>query len=161
MHASVLEWVGRIVADNSLAELPTLEVGSMNVNGTVRQFFTGPYWGVDVAPGPGVDQVEDAEELVEMPAFYDVVISTEALEHVDRPWKAVAEMARVCVPDGHVIITARGYDERGCWEPHSWPNDVTRFSERGMRVLAEDAGLMVQEIAADPEGPGFFLYARK
>jgi SAM-dependent methyltransferase len=160
MHPSCLAWCKRIIDDNGLASLRTLEVGSMNINGTVRQFFTGPYWGIDITPGPMVDQVQDAEDLSDMPT-YEVVISTEVLEHVRRPWRAMQEMADVCEPGGHVIITARGYDERGCWEVHGFPQDYWRVSHGAMQVMAEDAGLTVQEITADPEGPGFFLYARK
>lgn len=165
MHASVMAWTEQVVGRYGLADKPVLEVGSQNVNGSVRQFFTGPYLGLDVAPGAGVDVVGDAEELQWdnglLGGLPFVVISTEALEHVSRPWRAVAEMGRVCQHGGYVIITARGYDERGCWEVHSWPHDVTRFSEQGLRVMAEDAGLEVLESQADPEGPGFFLVAHK
>ena len=161
MHASVLDWVGRVVADNGLAERSTLEVGSQDVNGTVRRFFSGAYVGVDVAPGNGVDRVEDAEHLSDADGAYQVVISTEMLEHVDRPWQCVAELARVCQSGGHVIVTARGYDQRGCWEPHSWPNDTLRYSDRVLGVIANDAGLDVVEIATDPEGPGYFMHCTK
>lgn len=162
MHPSVLSWVEGIVRDNDLSALPTLEVGSMNVNGSVRPFFTGRYLGVDIAPGPGVDLVMDMGEFDgTLDSDWTVVVSTECLEHVRRPWRAVAQMANLCEPEGHVIITARGYDERGCWEVHAHPVDAYRFSELAMRTLAEDAGLTVQECSADPEGPGWFLYARK
>ncbi len=161
MHSSVYEWVGKTVADRGLAGQSVIEVGSCNVNGTVRDFFSGQYVGVDVSPGNGVDRVEDCEHLSDPNAAWDVVVSTEALEHVRRPHVAVNEMARICKPGGTVLLTARGYDNRGCWEVHSWPNDVTRFSALGMQTLAEDAGLTVLEVTTDPEGPGFFLLAVK
>lgn len=154
--------MGKIVADNGLSSLSAIEVGSCNVNGTVRDFFSGgEYVGVDVTAGNGVDRVEDCERLSDPDAQWSVVISTEALEHVRRPHIAVNEMARIAAPGAHIILTARGYDNRGCWEVHSWPNDVTRFSALGMQTLAEDAGLTVLEITTDPEGPGFFLHAIK
>lgn len=162
MHRSVMEWMTKTVAEHGLAELDVLEVGSQDVNGTVRPLFTGPYLGVDIAPARGVDQVADAQDLSMFPdGMFDVVVSTEMLEHCPRPWVAVREMARVCSPGGFVVLTARGYDERGCWEVHGYPHDFYRFSDRAMRLLAEDAGLTVLECSRDPEGPGWLLVSIK
>lgn len=161
MHNSVYEWVGKTVVGHGLAELPTIEIGSGIINGTVRDHFAGEYVGVDLGPGNGVDRVEDSEHLSDPNAQWSVVVSTEMLEHCVRPWRAVNEMSRICKSGGHVIITARGYDQRGCWEPHGFPVDAYRYSELSMRTLAEDAGLNVLEVTTDPEGPGFFLHATK
>lgn len=160
MHASCYQWVGEIVRQYGLAAGPTLEVGSLDVNGSIRDHFVGAYIGVDVVEGPGVDAVGDAEDLVDDTDNWPVVVSTETLEHVARPWVAIAELARVCRHGGHVIVTARGYDLRGCWDVHHAP-DRWRFSEESMRILAEDAGLKVLELESDPEGPGWFLLAQK
>lgn len=161
MHASCYEWFGKTVADYGLAEQSTIEIGSGNVNGTIRDHFTGPYIGVDISPGAGVDRVGNSEALDDPNASWSNVCSAEMLEHCTRPWRAVAEMARICQSGGHVLISARGYDERGCWEPHGYPVDAYRYSELSMRTLAEDAGLMVLECTADSEGPGWFLHAVK
>jgi hypothetical protein len=66
-----------------------LEVGSKFVNGSVRPLierFCSPrdYVGVDIEPGKYVDVVLPAEKLVNCfgPESFDVVISTELLEHV-------------------------------------------------------------------------------
>jgi hypothetical protein len=41
----------------------TLEIGSLNINGTVRNAFTSSeYVGVDVGSGPGVDIVMSGHE---------------------------------------------------------------------------------------------------
>jgi hypothetical protein len=63
MHDSVLSWGDRIVASYQLALRPTLEVGSLDVNGSLRRFFGGPYFGVDTRVGPGVDVVASAGAL--------------------------------------------------------------------------------------------------
>ena len=83
LHASVYEWVGKTVAEHELGALATLEVGSGIVNGTVRDYFSGPYVGVDIGAGSGVDRVEDCTNLSDGDNTWDVVISTEMLEHVD------------------------------------------------------------------------------
>jgi SAM-dependent methyltransferase len=161
LHPSVMQWTAEVVTHYRLAEGDTLEVGSYDVNGTVRPFFTGRYVGCDIAHGPGVDVIADAEFLPWDPETWDTVISTEMLEHCPRPWVAVKEMARVLKPGGHLLLTARGYDERGSWEVHGYPHDYWRFSELSFRLLAEDADLEVLEVRKDPEGPGWMLAAVK
>ena len=47
-----MEWGKRIIAARKLANKTVLEVGSVNVNGSLRELFTGPYLGVDLRPGP-------------------------------------------------------------------------------------------------------------
>jgi SAM-dependent methyltransferase len=161
MHTACYEWVAKVVTAHELRAKLTLEVGSQIVNGTVRDHFCGTYVGVDAYDGPGVDWIMDAETLDFVAQSYDVVVSTEMLEHVLRPWKCVAEMARVLKDGGYLILTARGYDERGCWEPHGFPEDHWRFGASTLGILAEDVGLVVLEQIPDPEGPGYFLLARK
>lgn len=59
-----------------------LDVGSYNVNGDNRYLFTGcQYLGIDIAPGPNVDRVVAGHELDLPDGSFDVVISTECLEH--------------------------------------------------------------------------------
>lgn len=160
MHDSVLEWVQTKVFDLQLADLTTLEVGSFDVNGTVRPFFTGPYTGIDHADGPGVDRVMDAMALQFEDETFEVVVSTEMLEHCEKPWVAVSEMARVLVPGGNLLLTARGFDERGAFGYHN-PPDEYRFGRGAMEGLAEYANLRVLDLVADPQVPGWFLAATK
>lgn len=139
-----------------------LEVGSYDVNGSVRPLFAGPsYVGVDMRAGPGVDRVVNANSLPFPDATFDVVISTEMLEHDTRPWRSVAEMARVLRDGGTLILTARGYDERGCYEIHDSPGDYWRFTVKGFAEMVADAGLTVLDARKDPTDPGVFLTARK
>jgi hypothetical protein len=64
-----------------------LEIGSLNINGTVRDFFNArEYIGVDLAAGPGVDVVCPGNELRYDDNSFDVVISAECFEH-DAHWQ--------------------------------------------------------------------------
>lgn len=64
-----------------------LEVGSLDINGTVRDFFEGcEYVGVDVGEGPGVDVVANGENLTYPDKSFDVAISCECFEH-NPAWK--------------------------------------------------------------------------
>lgn len=156
MHESVLAFVELQVKSLDLADKRTLEVGSADVNGSVRQFWTGPYLGIDLAPGPGVDLVVPGG-LIPLPNDYvDVIVSTEALEHDPRPWVTLTEMARLLIPGGTLLLTCRGFDERGAFPHHNAP-DLYRYSMQALRVLAEDAGFDVEVLIPDPQVIGFFM----
>lgn len=63
-------------------ETAVLEVGSLNINGTVRDFFNGcNYLGCDIAKGNGVDIVSIAHLLEFTDNYFDVIISCECFEH--------------------------------------------------------------------------------
>ena len=59
----------RVLQPADVAGREVLEVGAFDVNGSIRPFVEslqpGRYVGVDIAPGPGVDEVVDASELIE------------------------------------------------------------------------------------------------
>lgn len=163
MHESVLSWSAAMVAKYDLAALNTLEVGSLNVNGSVRGFFTGPYLGVDQVAGPGVDRIFDAEHLPSLwSGFFDVVVSTELLEHCERFWLALAEMGRVLKPGGWLLLTARGWTpEGGAMFEHAYPSDYWRFGRHSVPLLVGLAGCDVVESAQDPQAPGFMALGRR
>lgn len=59
-----------------------LDIGSFNINGTVRDFFTdSEYVGVDLEEGPGVDVVGQGQELDYPDNSFDTVVSAECFEH--------------------------------------------------------------------------------
>ena len=83
-----------------------LEVGSYDVNGSVRQFFPNSteYVGVDWRPGPGVDHVAFAHKL-KLPGRFDTVISASMLEH-DPFWiLSLPRMARHMAEDGIMLLS--------------------------------------------------------
>jgi ubiquinone/menaquinone biosynthesis C-methylase UbiE len=59
-----------------------LEIGSLNINGTVRDFFDSTrYIGADVAEGKDVDVVCNGENLDYPDNSFDVAVSAECFEH--------------------------------------------------------------------------------
>ena len=66
----------------AFADVEVLEVGSLNINGTVRDFFQSTrYIGADVAPGRDVDVVCNGENLNYPDESFDVAVSAECFEH--------------------------------------------------------------------------------
>lgn len=94
-NASVIEFFQNEANVEHFRGKRVLEVGSANVNGSVRPLierFCSPveYIGVDIQPDRGVEVVLSVERIVDHfgPNSFDVVISTEMLEHV-RDWRKV------------------------------------------------------------------------
>lgn len=64
------------------SDVSVLEVGSLNINGSVRDLFNASlYIGVDLEEGPSVDVVGQGQELSYDDNFFDVAISAECFEH--------------------------------------------------------------------------------
>lgn len=73
-----------------------LEIGSLNINGTIRVFFENCiYTGVDLGAGPGVDLVARGEDLEFPDASFDVVASCECFEHNPQWAKTFDNMTRM------------------------------------------------------------------
>lgn len=84
-----------------------LEVGSYDVNGTVRRQFHGArdYVGVDLTEGPGVDRVAFGHELEDPDGSFDITVSGECFEH-DSHWRdTFSNMVRLTRAGGLVTFT--------------------------------------------------------
>lgn len=90
----------------SFSGVSVLEVGSMNINGSVRMFFDGcRYIGLDVVPGPGVDAVSPAHLFQAPEGTFDTIISCESMEH-DQHWQAtLLHIFRMLRPGGLLVFT--------------------------------------------------------
>ena len=76
-------------------------------------------------------------------ASVDLVLCTEALEHVREPAKFIAEAARVARPGGTILLTVP-FAAR--W--HFIPHDYWRFTPSGLRSLLEENGFTDVEVYA-------------
>jgi SAM-dependent methyltransferase len=138
-----------------------LEVGARNVNGTLRSYVQAlrpaSYLGVDLRSGPGVDAICPAEELVQHYGSntFDLVLSTEMLEHV-RDWRRVVNnLKRVLKPGGVLLLTTRS---KG-YALHGYPNDFWRYEIPDIRFLFAEFSTLA--LMADPSEPGVFFKGRK
>ena len=138
-----------------------IEVGSMNVNGSLRDTIEAmspaSYVGVDLATGPGVDEVCPAEHLVDRfgTEAFDLVVCTEMLEHV-REWRVVVDnLKRLVADDGVLLITTRS---KG-FPYHEYPFDYWRYEPEDMRAIFAD--FTIERLERDSYMPGVFMKARK
>lgn len=160
MHESVMAWGNEMLTEGLIRGADVLDVGSYDVNGSWRglamRYSPASYVGVDFRMGPGVDRVANAEELPALfPDGFDVVFSTEVLEHAERWREALTGMWSVVRPRGVLMVTCRGPG----FAKHDFPHDYWRFTpELLKRCFPAEAAASVR---ADPQVPGVFLWARK
>ena len=110
MHQQVVEFLG-MCADRwpaYFSKTDVLEIGSMNINGTPRHHFTDcNYLGVDWRNGPDVDLISFGHDVQ---GDFDVVISTETLEH-DAYWQDTLDAmhSRLLRNPGLLIVTTAAF----------------------------------------------------
>lgn len=102
-----------------------LEVGSYNVNGTVRD-IVAVHIGIDLRQGNGVDLVCGAEDLLQhfVAGYFDSVITTDTLEHVEH-WKECLTAINQAVKPGGWWVCTMASPRKG---RHDYPNDYWRFT---------------------------------
>ena len=138
MIDAVMQWFGQRAPACGGS---VLEVGSYNVNGSVRPLFKGqPYIGLDMRAGPGVDVVADVLTHEFEDGQFGTIVSTETLEHCAEPWTAIERMGRWLAPGGKMLISVPFR-----FDFHEFPSDYWRFTHEGLRLLFERAGLTTLE----------------
>jgi len=93
-----------------------LEIGSLNINGTVRDFFEDcDFTGIDLGEGPGVDIVCQGQDHDAPDESYDVICSAECFEHNPYWIETFENMIRLCKQKGLVFFTCAtdGRQEHG------------------------------------------------
>lgn len=139
-----------------LAGAKVLDVGALDVNGSMRETMldlgVGSYLGIDLTLGPNVDLVCDVtrlHELLKATECFDVVISSDTLEHV-HDWRGfVGAMKDLCKPFGYMMLCAApvGFGR------HDYPHDYWRFTLETLRAIFSDC----TPIDEEPSLPGVLV----
>lgn len=83
-------------------------------------------------------------DVRQLPFVYDTVdslLSTQVFEHVANPFEAIQEAGRVLRSDGILLLSVPHLSRL-----HELPNDYFRFTENGLRYLAQVGGFEVIEV---------------
>ncbi|MEA2758749.1 MAG: hypothetical protein QOH65_1362 [Methylobacteriaceae bacterium] len=100
------------------------------------------YTMADVEEGKDVDVVADLHRLpADWTNRFAAVVAISVFEHLERPWIAAREVARVLAPGGFCYIATHQ-----TFPLHGYPSDFFRFSKEALRLIFEDAGLHVIEV---------------
>jgi SAM-dependent methyltransferase len=130
------QFVQNYLSEFTNKEISILDIGSQDVNGTYKNLFENPKWkyyGLDIVAGENVNiVVKDIYRWKEIKnQSFDVVISGQALEHVEFFWITMLEIARVLKNNGLLclIVPSSGPE-------HRYPKDCWRFFPDGLKALA-------------------------
>jgi SAM-dependent methyltransferase len=113
MHLGASNWLAAHIGTPSRV----LEFGSLNINGTARDYApTAFWWGLDMQDGPGVDEVADAASWCPIESFAaDTVVCAEVLEHTPNSLQIIANAYRHLKPGGRFLMTCASHGR----QPHS------------------------------------------
>lgn len=138
------------------ASARVIEIGSQDVNGTIRT--TAPqhfeYVGVDYQVGKGVDVVlQDQYVFPFEDETFDILVSSSCLEHSAMFWLTWLEMLRVIKPNGLIYLNVPSAGQY-----HGYPVDCWRFqsdADGGLIQWALRHGYKpcLLESYVDQEGP--------
>jgi SAM-dependent methyltransferase len=164
MHAPVIAYVTATLDRHDLwGARAVLDFGGRDVNGTTRYLWPkATYVAVDITEGPGVDVVADAAE-VDLDGLFEVVISTELLEHTPSGAAIIANAYRHLVPGGWFVATMAGPGRppHSAWgAEHPLPGEWYRnVSPEQLSGWIEAAGFDEYEI--DEAGDDVRCWARR
>ncbi len=126
-----------------------------------RSYFARQrYYGVDLGVGDSswdygnLHALADLNSLPFSDGTFDAAIHIVTLEHLREPACALAELARVLVPGGRLLLAAPLE-----WEVHQAPHDFFRYTRHGLDYLLAKAGFEVARM--QPAGGYFRLLSRR
>ena len=110
-------------------------------------FTAQRYIGIDLVGG---DCIASAENLPFKSEVFDVVLTTQVMEHIQNPTKAVAEIHRVLKKGGHLFLSTHGI-----WEKHG-KHDYWRWTDDGLRMLLSD----FRDVEVIPNGGSIMCFCQ-
>lgn len=125
-----------IFINEELKEKESLEILDLGCGSKpYQQLFEGKiktYVGLDFNKDLNSDIIGIGEYLPFKSNKFDVIISTQVLEHVDDPSKVIDEIHRVIKKGGFIILSTHGI-----WFKHT-PQDNWRWTDSGLEKMFQD-----------------------
>lgn len=153
MTKNVYSFVERMVSNYKIAGI-VLDIGSMNINGSVKAIFKGcNYIGLDMREGWNVDVVANAHAIPMKDGDVDCVVCCDTLEHDDDFFQTIKEIKRVLKMGGWFILCVPSFN----FPLHEFPNDYWRFTKEGVKILLREFEIEV----FDEDRDEFFTLNKK
>jgi SAM-dependent methyltransferase len=120
-----------------------LEVGSLDINGSLRDLFIQcDYTGIDLEMGKGVDVIAEGQTFNMPDCTYDTVLSAECFEHNPYWCETFTNMIRMCKEGGLIFFTCAttGRPEHGTsrTDKYSSPFTVNKGWEYYKNLTEQD-----------------------
>ena len=139
-----LAWAAMLGTEAAVLEVGTLQSvpgRSTHLRSAFPHVPRANYLMADVAEGADVDCLADLHALpADWTGRFDACVAIAVFEHLERPWIAAREIARVLKPGGRCYIATHQ-----TYPLHGYPSDFFRFSKDALALLFADAGLHVAE----------------
>jgi len=145
----------RIFGDRMKAFADTVPAGAEVIEIGAGHYDYGMFFDrvtrFDADASQNPDIVGDAHDMPIDDESFDFALACAVLEHVHDPYQVTREIYRILRPGGRVFA----------WVPfffgvHDFPDDVSRFTEQGFRIMFERAGFRIERSTVDPYD-GLFL----
>ena len=160
-NGACLTFIQEELSEADIRGKRVLEVGAGNVNGTpsdhIKKYEPSEYVATDIHWGLTVTKLCNVYSLIHEFGInsFDVVVSTEMLEHVADWREAIRNLKGVVNVGGHLIITTRskgfGY--------HKYPEDHFRFEVEDMNKIFADFDIV--RIIKDKDEAGVLVHVKK
>ena len=131
-------------AFNNYAKGKLLDVGCGNKPyQQILDPLISTYIGCDIIQSSNncVDLICPANRIMAADNYFDTVISTQTIEHVEDPQGLINEAYRVLKNNGYLIISGPMY-----WPLHEEPYDFFRYTKYGFKYMLEKAGFHIVSI---------------
>ncbi|MDO8743464.1 MAG: class I SAM-dependent methyltransferase [Candidatus Azambacteria bacterium] len=115
-----------------------LDAGSGDGERYKKLFKFDKYVTLDINSAYEADIIGSVENIPAKSESFDSVVSTQVLEHVKNPQKAVHEFYRVLKTGGYCLATIPQLNEL-----HSEPHDYFRFTRYGLEEIFSNAGFKI------------------
>jgi SAM-dependent methyltransferase len=115
------------------------------------------YHRADFPGAEGLDFVLNADTRIPAPAQnYDLILSTQVLEHVPDPQQYLVECKRLLRSGGRLVLSTHG-----TFHDHACPHDYWRWTADGLRITLERSGFRVSRLLKLTSGPRALLYLNR